>query len=176
MSRSFRTAALRRLSTALALGALAATASAQVPGVYTGTLTSGGTIELTLTDNGLGGADLTSVVVFWQPTCTLSGASRTTAWGIGTQTPVPTGQRVQVEFRGNALYERFRFVTSGTAMTGDFLGRTPEFADVNRSTTRVELCDSGLQSFNASWVPPAPAAEAANARPVLQPGQAVRLR
>ncbi len=176
MTRSFTTSALRRLSAALALGALTATASAQVPGLYIGTLTSGGTIEMTFTDNGLGGADLTGVTVFWNPTCTVSGTGRITAWGIGTQTPVPTGQRVQFEFRGNSLYERFRFVASGTAITGDFLGRTPEFADVSRSTTRVELCDSGLQSFNASWVPPAAAAEGASARPGLQPGQAVRLR
>lgn len=168
MPTTLRLAVVRTLL-AGGLAVAAQAASAQVPGLYVGTTSQGQTIEITVVEDNLQQPAFAGVTVFWQAVCTRSGPGRNVAWGVGT-TPLPiTEPLLNFEFRGNSLYEKFRFQFAGNNVSGTFVGRTPEFVDVFSATRQVQLCDSGNVSFNATRVE--------GARPQAAPvaGQAVRI-
>jgi hypothetical protein len=143
-------------------------ASAQSAGVYAGLNSQGKPVEITVADDGLGGLQLTSALMFWTADCTRSGPGREVAWGVGANTPI-VGNQLNTEFRSNGLYEKWSYVFSGNTVTGTFMGRTPEFTDVSSSTRKVQLCDSGNLSFSADLAVPT-----AN-RQGLKPGETMRL-
>ncbi len=144
-------------------------ASAQTAGVYVGLNSQGKPVEITLADDGLGGLQLTSALMFWTADCTRSGPGREVAWGVGANTPI-VGNQLNTEFRSNGLYEKWTFVFSGNTVTGTFMGRTPEFTDIASSTRKVQLCDSGNLSFSADQAVPT------TTRQGLKPGETMRLQ
>ena len=129
-------------------------AAAQTAGTYTGVNSQGKPVEVKLVDDGVGGLILESLVMFWTADCTRSGPGREVAWGVGSNTAV-TSSTVDVEFRGNGLYEKWRLVFDGGSVSGTFTGRTPEFTDIETSTRSVQRCDSGNLTFSASQSTPA---------------------
>lgn len=159
---------------ALAALGTAAPASAQVAGLYRGQTDQGQTIEITITqDSSTGLFYFGGALVFWTATCKVSGPGRGVAWGIGGNEPL-TFPTTAYTFRGNGLYEEYKFkFIGGTRIRGNFLGRTPEFVDVNTSSKQVQLCDSGNLGFTADWVPPS---EAARSPALPAAGQAVQIR
>ena len=153
---------MRTIAAVGGLWLLASTASAQTLGTYEGLTSQGKSITLDVVDDGAGGNAFGGGLVFWDAECSKSGPGRGVAWGVGTN--------ISAEFKFNMLYEKWKLTFAGTTVTGTFVGRTPEFMDVNPSTKSVELCDSGTLSFSATLVPPlAP-------RQKLAPGQAIRLQ
>lgn len=160
---------MRSIAAVGGLWLLASTASAQTLGTYEGLTSQGKSITLDVVDDGAGGNAFGGGLVFWDADCSKSGPGRGVAWGVGTNIPFG-GTKVSAEFKFNMLYEKWKLTFAGTTVTGTFVGRTPEFMDVNTSTKSVELCDSGTLSFSATLVPPlAP-------RQKLAPGQAIRLQ
>jgi hypothetical protein len=160
----FRAAAVA----AVLLAAGGTSALAQSAGTYTGTNSQGKTVEVTLADEGAG-LRITSLLMFWSADCTRSGPGRDVAWGVGAQEPV-TGGSQTYEFRGNGLYERWTLNFDGSAVTGTFTARTPEFTDVATSTRSVQLCNSGSLTFSANLQP------VPSLQPTLKAGEAVQLR
>ena len=154
----------------LLAGLVMSTAStAQVAGLYQGVTSQGQTIEVSLIDDGNGGLAFGGGTVFWQASCTRTGFGRNVAWGIGASVPLD-GQSVTTEFIGNSLYERWRLFFAGNTVSGNFVGRTPEFVDPFASSRQVQLCDSGNLSFNGTLVP------GAKAIAPLSAGQALQLK
>lgn len=160
---------LRHAATLGALWLLATAAPAQTIGHYEGTTSQGHPISFDVIDDGAGGNAFGGGGAFWEADCSKSGPGRNAAWGVGTNIPF-SGNKVMVEFRFNALYQKWKITFSGSSASGTFLGRTPEFTDVNSSTKSVELCDSGTLSFTAELAPPAEAGTR------LAPGQALKLK
>jgi hypothetical protein len=148
---------------------LASTASAQTFGTYEGLTSQGKFMSLDVVDDGLGGTAFGGGLVFWDADCSKSGPGRSVAWGVGTSIPFG-GTKVSAEFKFNMLYEKWKLTFSGSTVTGTFLGRTPEFVDVNTSTKSVEMCDSGTLTFSATLAPPLAA------RRLPAPGQALKVQ
>lgn len=159
--------ALLQASLAVAGATAASSASAQVVGTYQGVTSQGQFVEVQLIQDANGALAFGGGTVFWQASCTRSGPGRTVAWGIGASTPLD-GQSVTHEFRGNSLYERWRMLFAGNTVSGNFIGRTPEYVDPFSSTRQVQLCDSGNISFTATLVPGArPTAPVADGQAVV---------
>ena len=162
----------RRIAWSTAFAALLMAApwsiQAQSAGTYAGLNSQGNTVEIALVDDGAGGLLVESLTMFWTADCTRSGPGRSVAWGVGSQAPVVTGP-IDLEFSGNALYEKWSLVFSGNTVTGTFTGRTPEFTDIATSSRKVQRCDSGPLSFSANLTPGAAARR-------LAPGQWLQLR
>lgn len=162
-----RLANAARFAVTAACTLAAAGASAQVVGIYQGVTSQGQFIEIQVIEDANNALAFGGGTVFWQASCTRSGPGRTVAWGIGASTPLD-GQQVTHEFRGNSLYERWRMTFAGNNVSGNFIGRTPEFVDPFASSRQVQLCDSGTVSFTATLVPGArPTAPVANGQAVL---------
>lgn len=169
MKQSMNRLAIAAAQAALVLAGtvVSGTTSAQVVGLYQGITSQGQLIEIQLIEDANGALAFGGGTVFWQATCTRSGPGRTVAWGIGASTPLE-GQAVTHEFRGNSLYERWRMVFAGNTVSGNFIGRTPEYVDPFASSRQVQLCDSGNLSFTATLAPGArPSAPVANGQAVL---------
>jgi hypothetical protein len=161
---------LRRTLWALALAAAGSTpALAQQMGTYQGTTSEGGSITISIGDDGAGGLAYTGNTTFWAVNCK-SGDLKNFAWGIGAGQPF-TGKKVTAEARFDILYEKLtmKFNGPGTVVTGTFFGSGPTFTDVNTSTTKVEYCSSNTLTYTANYV-----AGSAAVRPAA-PGSAVRL-
>lgn len=148
-------------STALVLGLSASLAQAQQVGVYEGLTDAGDPLTIKVELDEFSQPRVHEVGMSWIATCTKTGPGRFVGWGAGVSESI-VARKASFEVRGNALYQSWtlKFNGAGDQVSGSFLGRTPEFVDLDSSTKQVQLCDSGKRSFTASLVPGSTAAPA----------------
>ncbi|MBQ0960987.1 hypothetical protein KAK06_18675 [Ideonella sp. 4Y11] len=144
--------------TALVLGLTASLAQAQQVGTYEGLTDAGDSLTIKVEHDEFGQPRVHEVGIGYIASCTKSGPGRWVGWGAGVSQSI-VARKASFEVRGNALYQSWtlKFNGAGDQISGSFLGRTPEFVDLDSSTKQVQLCDSGKRSFTASLVPMATA-------------------
>lgn len=150
---------------ALLLGLTASLAQAQQVGTYEGLTDAGDSLTIKVELDEFGQPRVHEVGIGYIATCTKSGPGRWVGWGAGVSETI-VARKASFEVRGNALYQSWalKFNGAGDQISGSFLGRTPEFVDLDSSTKLVQLCDSGKRSFTASLVPMATVGEPALGR------------
>lgn len=166
------TSPLAPLAAALALAALATpgAASAQQAGVYAGTTSAGGQVEVYIDDDGAGGLLLGLVGHQFRARCA-NGDRHPAFWYIA---PYPygsvpvTGPEVAAEMAAPIVFTRVRitFSADGQSMTGQISSGIPALDDARPYAAPSQGCFSGGLRFEASYVPPA---ERTTARPVPDP-------
>lgn len=138
----------------LLLALSAPLAQAQQVGTYEGVTDAGDSLTIKVELDEFGQPRVHEVGIGYIATCTKSGPGRWVGWGAGVSQSI-VARKASFEVRGNALYQSWalKFNGAGDQISGSFLGRTPEFVDLDSSTKLVQLCDSGKRSFTASLVP-----------------------